>query len=142
MGSANKNIHLKVLKGAGLLKKIGDVVDEIGIIKRVLDGQALAMKNIQRWRSQNQGSDGAMNKAKYMHYPLERFTRLEHNARSVQNSVRGLSILQAVYLQSDNDASLLPFLISGKGNQSSTIHAKDQDSPAFYSSSRLSLSVL
>jgi hypothetical protein len=96
VGSANKNIHSKVQKGAGLFKKISDVLDEIDIIKRVLDDQALAMKNILRWRSQTQGSDGAM-KTKYMHYPLERFTRLEQNASSVRNSVRGLFMLQAVY---------------------------------------------
>ncbi|KAL2787024.1 hypothetical protein BJX66DRAFT_341606 [Aspergillus keveii] len=87
MISANKNIHIKVQDTAGLLKDISDVIDEIGIIKRVLEDQALGMKNIIRWRSQKHGSDSDINKAKYIHYPLERFSRLEQNASSVRNSL-------------------------------------------------------
>jgi hypothetical protein len=94
VGSANKNIHLKVQKGAGLLKKMNDVVDEIGIVKRVLNDQAIAMTSILRWRSQMDGSTTATQKPRYMYHPLERFTRLEQNARSVGNSVRTLSIPQ------------------------------------------------
>ncbi|CEN61903.1 hypothetical protein ASPCAL08548 [Aspergillus calidoustus] len=86
VGSANKNIHLQVHRGAGILKKISDVVDEIGIIKRVLNDQALVMTSILRWRSQTDGPDRA-EEAKYMHHPLERFNRLEQNASSVQSSL-------------------------------------------------------
>ncbi|GKZ86819.1 hypothetical protein AnigIFM56816_002749, partial [Aspergillus niger] len=79
--SSNKHIQLEVQKGAGLLKKISDVMDEIGIIKRALNDQAAAMNSIQQWRPRVNGSDN------YVHYPLERFTRLEQNARSVRDSL-------------------------------------------------------
>ncbi|PYH73180.1 uncharacterized protein BO88DRAFT_449065 [Aspergillus vadensis CBS 113365] len=79
--SSNKHIQLEVQKGAGLLKKISDVMDEIGIIKRALNDQAAAMNSIQQWRPRVNVSDN------YVHYPLERFTRLEQNARSVRDSL-------------------------------------------------------
>ncbi|QKX54611.1 uncharacterized protein TRUGW13939_01699 [Talaromyces rugulosus] len=87
VGSSNKNIHPEVQNGAGLLKKISDVIDEIGIIKRVLNDQSVAMKNILRWRSKLDGSANVIHETNYVHYPLERFTRLEQNASSVRNSL-------------------------------------------------------
>ncbi|KAL2860912.1 uncharacterized protein BJX67DRAFT_386189 [Aspergillus lucknowensis] len=90
IGITDRNILPEVRKETNLLKEINDILDEIGMVMRILNDQDHAMRKLLRWRSQTcppSAPRRIVNESCYSHQPLARFSRLDENAGKVRGSL-------------------------------------------------------
>ncbi|KAH6664613.1 hypothetical protein B0J14DRAFT_242157 [Halenospora varia] len=89
IGYSFKTIKSQIRQEIRVLEEIDDILDEIGMIKRVLHDQELVMKKVLRWRHQGTTSRGAnvVQGTDHLHQPLKHFKRLEEDANRVRSSL-------------------------------------------------------